>query len=312
MNQILSTSMPNDKKKTKKAKKSYNNAPTDIIKITRFFAIILIIFGIFMVGTGSYALYKGDKEKTSEPTKPTITAERIEETRILLKVMGQKAIDKVSYSWNDGQTTTLNGNNGKYLEQKIDIPTGSNQLKVTAIDVDGSENTFQNQYDLNSNIQLEALNNGKIKISYEGDTPISYMTYRWDDEEETRFDINSTTISQEIEARKGNHTLTVIIVDVNNKTETKVQEITGVSKPTLEVTTDAAKENFVVKATDETGLDKILFVINEDENKKYMVRASGNTEYEFKYPLEEGENRIKIEVINVDGISTEAAVLFRK
>ena len=60
------------------------------------------------------------------------------------------------------------------------------------------------------------------------------MTYRWNEEEETRIDINGTTIEQEIEAIKGMNSLTVEVVDEDNNIDTKVQKINGVSKPKLD------------------------------------------------------------------------------
>lgn len=47
------------------------------------------------------------------------------------------------------------------------------------------------------------INNGKIKVSAEAKTEISYMTYRWDEEQEEKIDINATTLEQEIEIPMG-------------------------------------------------------------------------------------------------------------
>ena len=58
---------------------------------------------------------------------------------------------------------------------------------------------------------------------------LSYMTYRWDEDEEQTVQINSTTTEQLIEIPKGQHTLTVSVVDINNNTETKEQEVKGVT-----------------------------------------------------------------------------------
>lgn len=308
MNQILATS---PQKKGKNNRKNYKSSG-DIKSVVKVFAIVLAIFGIFMVGTGSYALYQEYAVKIDIPLKPTISVESREENTILLKVIGQKEISKVTYQWNEEEAITLNGNGGKYLEQLIEIPTGSNELTITAIDVDNQQNSFTNIYEIDSNIKIEALENGNIKISYQGDEEISYITYRWDEEDETRIDIDDTEFEEEIEAIKGKHKLTVIVVDINNKTETKVQEVEGVSKPIVEITTDDAKENFVVKATDESGITEILFTINEDPNQQYKVRVQGKTEFEFKYPLNEGENKIKVQVYNQDNVMTEKRVLFRK
>ena len=65
MNQILATSEATSKKK--------RSGPADIKTVVKVFAIVMIIFGVFMIGTGSYAIYKDNESKNSEVTKPTIT-----------------------------------------------------------------------------------------------------------------------------------------------------------------------------------------------------------------------------------------------
>ena len=169
--------------------------------------------------------------------------------------------------------------------------------------------TYEKQYEIESNINIEVSGN-KIRITYEGDTIISYMTYRWDEEEETRIDINNTQIEQEIETMKGTHKLTVIVVDVNNNTETKEIEVQGVTKPKLEVKPDDSGNNFVVIMSDEQGLERVEFIINE--TKKYRVMLDGKTEHEFSYPLEEGENKLNVTVYNTSGVTENRKVKITK
>ena len=54
MNQILSVEQP-----VKKKRKTKNSGPIEIEKIVRFFAIAMIIFGIVIISSASYAMYKG-------------------------------------------------------------------------------------------------------------------------------------------------------------------------------------------------------------------------------------------------------------
>ena len=176
-----------------------------------------------MIGSASYGMYKNYQEKASIHPNPTITVESMDDdTVVFLKVVSEVNINEITYRWNDEQETTIYGNGRKYVEERINVPTGSNILNISVTDIEGGSNTYSNTYELQSNINIEALDTGKIKITYEGDEQISYMTYRWDEEDETRVDINNTSIDYEIDARRGEHTLTVIVVDVNNKTETKV------------------------------------------------------------------------------------------
>lgn len=319
MNQILSTG---ENPKRKKAKNKnyqtnyYNGQQSNISSIIKVFAVSLILFSIFAIGNASYGLYKSIENKTgliNEQIKPTISVESINETQntILLKVSSETGINKVTYQWNDEQEVTLKGNGGKYIEQKIQIPNGTNNLNISAIDTQGNENTYTKQYKINSKINLGATNEGKIKVTYSGDVEISYMTYRWDDQEETKVDINDTEIDYDIETLSGRHKLTVVVVDVNNTTETKVQETNGISVPKIEISLNEEETAYIIKVTDEIELKEVIVTLDEDENKKYGQKVSGK-EFQFEIALREGENRMKVEVTNSDDQKTEKMVKFLK
>ena len=261
MNQILSVENNN-----KKQKRSSSGAPLEIHSILKFFAIIMLIFGLCMVGTGSYSMYK-ETVGTASESKPTIFVESTSEKEITLKITHNKELSKVSYSWTGGEVNEIDCQGKKNVEQTIEIPTGTNTLTVYASDVNGQEVNYQKTYTLEGDITIEfEVEGNDIKVIAEGKNKLSYMTYRWDDEEETRIDINDMQIEQNVEIPKGLHTLTVIVVDVNNKTETQEQEVQGVTKPKLDVTTDGV-ENFIILASDEQGLEKVEFIINETEKR---------------------------------------------
>ena len=303
MNQILSID------NTKKSKiKNNNKQPVKTTSIVMFFAIALIIFGVFMIGSGSYSMYKDSV--TGASSKATITSYESGERKVTIKVENRKAISKLIYNWNGEDTIEIDCNGKKTVEEVIDMPTGTNTLNITVIDVNGQESKDQRTYTIQGDIdiELEVVGNN-IKVTAEGKEELSYMTYRWDEEEEQRVDINDITIEQSIEIPKGLHTLTVIVVDVNNKSETKEQEIQGVTKPKLEVTTDGS-DNFVINASDEQGLKKVEFIINE--NERYMLNLEGRTELEYAYPLHDGENKLEVRVYNMDDISEISKVKLTK
>ncbi len=311
MNQILSTSIPMDNKK-KQTNKTHN--PIKIEKILKFFGIVILIFGIFLIGIGVYKITQNQVQQKAENTEPTISIENKTENTILLKIINQKNIDRLEYGWNDEEPTIIYGNNGKYLEKEINVPAGSNILNVLVVDVDGKETTYEKQYERESNIEFEVSGN-KIKIIYNGDTMISYMTYRWDEEEETRVEIQDTTIEKEIDTIKGLHTLTVVVVDENNNTDTKQQKINGVSKPKVEVTVDEQNEHFVIKASDEEKISKFSFKLNQDENQEYEMNLEDKDFKEIQYVLQDsmklqpGENTIEVTVYNSNGVSTESGLI---
>lgn len=309
MNQILSTSMP-----TNNNKKSKSSQPIAIGSILKFFAIAMSIFGILLVGVGGYSIYKGQSNQKDENIEPTISIENKTDNTIMLKIMHKKNIDRVEYNWNNNEKIVVNGNNGKYLEKEINIPSGTNTLHVLVVDVDGKEMTYEKQYELESNIDIEVSGN-KIRITSEGDKTISYMTYRWDEEEEKTIQINGTSVDEEIEAIKGLHTLTVILVDEDNNTDTKQQKINGVSKPKIVMGIDEQKEHFVIQASDEEKLSKIEFILNKEENQKYVLNLENKDLKEIQYrlpdnlKLKDGENIIEVTVYNSSGVSESTGVV---
>lgn len=310
MNQILSTSMPMDNKKNKE--KKVNTNPVAIKSILKFFAIAMLIFGIFTIGTGAYAVFKNQSDQQEQNLEPSISIEDKDEETILLKVVHKKNIAKLEYRWNDEESTVVNGNNGKYIEKQIKVPSGKNTLYVLVVDEDGKEIPYEKQYERESKINFEVSGN-KIKITYEGDKKVSYMTYRWDEEEEKTIQINDTKIDQEIDAIKGLHTLTVIVVDEDNNTDTKVQKINGVSKPKITVAVDDAKQHFVIKASDDEKITTIVFRLNQDDNQYYTLNIAdmnyNDIQYVLPMELQSGENTIEVTIKNASGVTEESGII---
>lgn len=298
MNQILAT----ENTTAKKTKRS--GGPADIKTIVRAFAIAMIIFGVFMIGTGSYAIYKGNEANHSEITKPVITEALNEDsTAVILTVTHDKAIERIEYSWNDNEMQTITGNGRRYIEQEIEIPGGTNTLNVRAIDTQGQEISTQREFTAEDIIHL-SVSGSNLKITAENKTEIAYMTYRWDDGEEQRIDINATTVEQEIEIPMGEHDLTVILVDVNNETITKQQKVKGVTKPIIDIQLDDAQEYYLITITDERGLERVELNIRGEE--RTITVENGETELKYRLRLNEGdENRLEITAYNLDGIASD-------
>lgn len=243
MNQILTT-------KPVKPRKNVN-----IKTVIIFFGISLIIFGICLVSSGSYAIFinKSSHTNTKNNTTPNSTSEN----------------------------------------------TRSQTMQIR-LSVDGAN----------------------IKAAITGETEISFATYKWDDEEETRKDVNETSTEFLIEIPEGEHTLTITAVDINNNTETKVQKVEGIrgtaesnettqtqtAKPKLNVTHDKEHSEFVIDASDEKGLDKFEFILN---GQGYLVRVEGQKEKQFRYPLIAGDNTLEVTAYNTDGATETFKALIR-
>ncbi len=207
-------------------------------------------------------------------------------------------------------------NNQKKVETKIQIPTGINTLRVYAKDITNQEIEYQKVYTVESNININIEPEGNnLKVTANGINQLQYMTYRWDEEEETRIDIEGTEVEETVEIPRGLHKLTIIVVDINNKTEMKEQEVNGVTKPKLEVTTDGSS-NFIIRASDEDGIKKVQFIINEVEKYELDLESQLSPEerknFEYAYPLHDGENKLEVTVYNNSDITENFKALVKK
>lgn len=319
MNQILSVEPPRPKKEKKqKMRNSSGGGTIEIDKIVRFFAIVLIVFGIVMIGSGSYSMYQGMQTGNTE-AKPTISVQQVTETQLQIEVSHTTPLQRVTYNWNGEEMVELDASGKRSVQQTIEIPTGDNTLNIYATDQEGKETNYSQNYSIEGDISIDfAVEGSNLKVTASGKNEISYMTYRWDDEEEQRIDINAMTTEQLIEIPMGQHTLTVSVVDINNTTQTEEQEVKGVTRPTLEVTTDGSA-NFVIRASDDEGLTKVEVTIDEDENQKYMFNLEQiyskeeRKQFEYnKFALHDGENKIEVTVYNESGESQTARVLVNK
>lgn len=300
MNQILSTQNLNSKQKRSGGSKG----PKDITSVAKFFAIGLFIFGLFLIINSSYAMIKenGEAEKKAL-VKPTIDVENKGEDKLLLKVMHEDDIDKVTYSWNKENPVTVEGLNQKFYQKELDIPNGENVLYVTAADVNGSTQEFKKTFELSLSTNIDiSISGNNIKINLEGQNDIKEFKYAWDEEEAKTVEVNQKEYSMKIQAPIGKHTLTVTAIDVNGEEKEKTQEVVGTTKPTVEIS--KGKNGFLIKAHDDIKLDKIEITTLED-GKVTPIQTDGK-DFEYEFPLKENnENYIQVVAYNENGVKSK-------
>ncbi len=301
MNQILNVELPQKKEQSKKKNyNNYNKQPKDIKSITKFFAIVILIFAIVLIGVAGYSIYNNYLESISN-TKPSISVNQINENTIDIKIEHDKAISKVTYSWNYENETEIETNDKKGIEQQISIKEGQNTLTIRAVDINGQESVFEQSYTLVGSISIDFQAEGNsVKVLLDSDKTISRMTYRWDEETEVEIQINDKQAEQEIQVPPGEHTLKVIAIDEDNTTSTKEQVIKGVEEPVIETEIDETGK-FVITLKDEFGLEKVELVANETDTMSRDLE--GVKETKFGYQLQDGENIIQVSVTNIEGIN---------
>lgn len=302
MNQILQV------QETKK-----NSNPIDTKKVVLFFAVCLIIFGIILLGQGAYSVYQAklnEKVTPSEPGNsgstteepeyipPTITLTKTDDNKVIINVQSEIAISHIIYDWNNESSQTLDETGKTNIEEIIDIPVGENILNVSVIDSNGEETKKTETYVVEVSkpvIELSVVGND-IKITVNSEVELSYVTYKWNLEEEKKQDMvtfeDRTKFEKSLEIPKGQNTLKIVAVDINNNQSEKSQEIKGVTKAKTACKSKGEYIYFTVTA--EENIKTVEFTFN---GKKYLMNTDtfGETK-EVKYSIKmiPGKNYLKI------------------
>lgn len=295
-----------------------------INKSVKMFASIILIFGIAMISMGVYGKIT---EKPKQIDQQLELRETKQGSKVTLKITSGKPVRLVSYKWNEGESTAIQGNNKLNIEQIITIPQGNNILKITVTDYYGNKRDYQKQYIKKSNdsqnpeimIIQDETDKRKIKITVKDDTQLTYMTYEWDKYREISTNGSSTqnleiisrgkqekivfekgkkehTFSLDIPA--GNNILAIEAVDGEENVETLKKAIKGLLVPEVELSTKNGILN--IKATDEIGVSKV------EVNVDGAISNTGDTPLNLKEvntSIEVGKtkHKITVTVINMQG-----------
>ena len=307
MNQILSTEDINNRNNnTKNYNKKSKSGPKDIRSVSKFFAIMLIIFGIFLITNSSLALFGGETKKEEVATKPSLQLEDKDNgEQFILKIMHDKVIKEVEYYWNDEEPEVLNGDQRKYIEKTIDIPVGENVFYVKATDINGESVEYSKTYTLDGKIKIDIKQSGNnIKINVKGQDAIKKVEYAWDDDELKELEITEGQTEQtfEIQVQLGEHEFMVKATDINDETTEEQLKITGTTKPTIKLS--KGDNAYIIKVHDDIALDRIeITTISDGKTKK--IKSDGK-DFEYEFPLKEGdENKIQIIAYNSNGVASD-------
>ena len=302
MNQILMTNNG----------KSYKNKATSssVSSIVRFFAIVILFFGIILVGHGSYAMVKS---MTSTPPAPSISVEQVG-SNVILKIDSSTPIKQVAYSIN-GVEVSIQGRNRTEIGENLDLVLGENKIKVQVTDKNGNITTTEQVYNFDNAPTIEFSGDGKkAKITVRDDMQISSIEYWWDDDEANKKQVelpsDATKIFEtKVDIDKGERTLHVVAKDNNGNKSEGEQKYKGTTKPTIEVTQDGNEAVITVK--DDIGIKTVEYQVNKNYDKKEEAEGEDpKKEIQYSIPLEEGENGIAVRVTNTDGLTSGYVVRY--
>lgn len=291
----------------------HKNNPEDTKKIVLFFAVTIIIFGFILLAQGIYGAYKNYQDDLLESNiSSEITQIQLSQTddgNILITVESQNAISELIYNWNSDASQTISQNGKTTIQETITMPVGENTLTVKTIDINGKQTVKQETFTLNVDkpvINLSLIGD-KIKVTVTSKVDLSYITYKWNSDNEEKIDMltyeDKSTIEKEIDIPIGQNTLLVTAVDIyENKTE-KSQAIKGVTKPKSEPVIQGDYIFFEVTADE--NIEKVEFSLND---KPYVINSdvigeSNTVKYRLK--LNPGMNYLKITTTTVSGIVGE-------
>ena len=266
MNQILMV----DNKKKKSKKQRGNTGPIEIKNIIRFFAVVIIIFGIFIISHSSYGLYINARG-TSTDNLANITLSR-ENDVLIVNVESEYVIEKFKYNWQNGEQKSF-PKGSKSFQEEIILTNENNILTIVLEDETGRAVTYTKEIILDGiDIAKPSISIDKqfsaVRIVASDETKIGYMTYRIDDGEDVRIDKNNeedTSIEYAVtEIDRGNHKIYVTAVDAAGNTTTEEQEVLVSSeRPTINnMYIDQESGKLIIEAYDVDGLSSIEINLN--------------------------------------------------
>ena len=321
MNQILMF------QSNESSKKQINN-------VVKFFGVVILIFGLIFIGEGIWG-YIDLKNRDVKIETPEMHVERMNDY-IAVNVSSKVGISQIKYYWKIMNETnvskeTIEKTNGQ-KEASINIPAlnGTNELYLEVLDNDGNiikydpimisyenisnggnnQNPPSNETDwaelikndkVKPKIKLEAIN-GKVKVTATDNLKMSYITYKWNDDEETTvtgLSEDEKTVETSLEVGEGNSKLTVTAVDRAGNQEIIERSIQGVKGPALSVRKEDGK--IIAEIDDDEIITKVVYNFNGEET---TIDNINEKHYELTLELVDGTNYVIIDAYRNDVKST--------
>lgn len=315
MNQIL---ISEDKNKQNKQRS------TDLIdmrKIIIVFSILIIIFALIIVGAKVYVMIRENNEQKRAPLNiPIIEITEVDQKCRILVKYEDVGLDKVIYSWNDGDEIVRNLNNSKTpYDRQIEIPEGAkNTIYVKAIGSDGSESELTKDFERPGEVinpegptiewgQIAGTNTIRINIASE--KGIDNFTYQWEGNEVVTVEGNGKNkIEKIIDIKRGTNEITITATDTEGNVQTKQKNIIGVKLPEIFV---EIKEGNLLYMTvkHDIGIEKIIFKVGNQEliyDENFPGYNADQKEFTIFLPLETGKTIVEITAYSVEGENSVA------
>jgi len=304
MNQILAT---------ENVKKSRSSATKDVKNIIRFFAFSIIIFGMILIGQGSYAMYREAKGKNNT-NLPIVNIQRAGDA-IVVSVQSKNMIEKFRYNWGNADETVIPVED-TYIEEKILLPLENSILNIIIEDETGRAIKYRKEcivegLDLTKptlNVIEENKTEDYLNIKITAiDEQLDYIIYRKNQDEEVKIfaEEGENSIIYVLKFERGEHILNVTAVDksgnVSNVEDKIIKVSTGI--PIIKIIQDPDNKKHFVYVKDYDGIKDIEITLNGVIYKGEKLNVK---EMNIPIPFEEGRNEILIKITNINGIVAES------
>lgn len=288
----------------------------DTKKIVLFFAVSIIVFGLIIIIQGALGVHSVNEMKTSaikNAGKTQIELVQTDDGNVQITVNSQVAISEVMYYWNSEASQTLpQENRGRMnIQEMVTIPAGENVLTVKTIDVNGGEAIKTQTFTLNVDKPVINLMVGgtTLNIIVESKVDLSYVTYKWNSEQEQKIDMltfqDKAKFEKEIEIPKGQNKLLITAVDIYGNKSEKSQEVKGVPvtiKPVIQ------GKYIFFEATADESIKQVEFQFN---GQNYIIGSDvikGQKRVTYRIELQQGWNYLKITVTTSSGVKSNPQV----
>lgn len=304
MNQILATENNKNKKKS--------SGPIAIKPIVRFFAVVIIIFGIILIGEGSYAIYENNSLQDPK-NAPKVSISR-QNDKAVINVEHNIDISKIVYHWDNGEETVIPiGSNT--ANETITLLGYDSTLYIMVEDVNGKQSNYAKQYKLNGvdikkpELETNTVDGNKnMTITAKDNVALKTLIYQWEGEEPVVVNIDGTPAIYEhnIELVPGTRKITITAEDTNGNIEQIEREVIATTaEPNIQVQL-LGDGKFYVKVADEDGVASISINLNGEILSLDNINQKEVQTNELT--LREGLNTVSITVTNVSGYTkTQAA-----
>jgi len=281
----------------------------------RIFAISLMVFGLILFIVGLVGVIK----YFSTPKGPVINYPLVytmqNDNIVTINIKNDVVIDYIQYFWNENPVSEFEGDGKSEITRDLTIPEGENVLNLNIVDINGKltpfSKTFVGPYiedttppTLEVNVIGSKIN---IKAKTASQTKLSYLTYKWNDDQEIRLEATGAqrSIETNIDVMNGNNTLTIVVVNEKGIKQEQVNEYKGIKKPIINVTKDAADydaQYLILSVSHDSGIKSLEITFN-DRNISLTPDHFGADKkvVEKKLTLQAGLNTLRVVATSMEG-----------